>query len=271
MTTDMVIPLLVFSKRFDNYSCMNFIFLMTLLSNSGTLRFLPNAIFNSVSVIVWAIFGLTISSGYKIEHTFYVFAGCIINLISSYSREYYMRREFVLTLRVKGQKEKAERFLYQMLPMYVATELKKGIHGSSKKYEGVTILYSDIKGFTNYSSKSTPDNVVQLLSSLFSAFDRLTDKHQVYKVQTIGDAYVLVGGFPFVGDNLTPAEHADNVVKMALDMLAVIKRIRTNENGHIEMRIGIHTGEIIAGCIGTKQLRYGKENQFFFVFVLFFC
>ncbi len=84
-----------------------------------------------------------------------------------------------------------------MLPRPVAAQLKLGKRRVAQHYEQVTILYSDIKGFTSYSAASTPASVVKLLSGLFSAFDKLTAKHGVYKIQTIGDAYVLVAGLPF--------------------------------------------------------------------------
>ncbi len=167
----------------------------------------------------------------------------------------------MLTLRVKLEKERSEAFLYQMLPRQVATVLR-GVKRDviANKFNDVSILYSDIKGFTKFSASSTPDKVVALLSKLFSAFDLLTDKHRVYKVQTIGDAYVLVGGFPFVdlpeGAGHSPADHADRVIRMGFDMHAAIRAVKPFEiSTPIEMRVGIHTGEIVAGIIGTKQLR----------------
>jgi adenylate cyclase len=118
-------------------------------------------------------------------------------------------------------------------------------------------------GFTNFSAQHSPETVVKLLSFLFSAFDELTDIHRVYKIQTIGDAYVLVGGFPFmevsseVGvKKAKAADFADRVICMAFDMLAVIAIVSREENFGVEMRIGVHTGDIIAGVIGTKQLRF---------------
>jgi adenylate cyclase len=89
-----------------------------------------------------------------------------------------------LTRRVEEEKDRSNQFLFFTLPPFVAKSLREGHYGMSEKFEGVTILYSDIKGFTKYSASSTPENVVQLLSQLFSAFDRLTEYHGVYKVQT---------------------------------------------------------------------------------------
>lgn len=240
-----------------------YIFLITLMSNSGTIRFLPTVILN----IFWTSVYVTVSnlndveSDRKLEDPFFVGCAACINIIATYAREYYLRREFVLTLQVKAEKDKAEGLLYQMLPESVAETLKDGQFGIANEYSGVSLLYSDIKGFTKYSSTAPPEDVVSLLADLFTAFDLLTDKFKVYKVQTIGDAYVVCGGLP-VGDaedieNLDAADHADNTVKMGMGMLEEISKVRTpGERRRVQMRIGIHTGTIIAGCIGTKQLRY---------------
>jgi phospholipid-transporting ATPase len=122
--------------------------------------------------------------------------------------------------------------------------------------------------------------VVKLLSALFTQFDNLTTKHAVYKIQTIGDAYVIVSGFPFctprnpdadaassadatdagaAGSSSpedSPAACALRMMHMAFDMISVIESVRTAEGGRVRMRIGVHTGRLIAGCIGTKTLRY---------------
>ncbi len=90
----------------------------------------------------------------------------------------------MLTYRVRTERDKAEAFLYQMLPRAVARDVKRGLSGIASKFENVTILYSDIKGFTKFSAGASPEQVVQLLSKIFSQFDLLTDKLHVYKVQT---------------------------------------------------------------------------------------
>ena len=100
-------------------------------------------------------------------------------------------------------------------------------------------------------------------SQLFTVFDLLTSKHDVYKIQTIGDAYVLVSGLPFVSD-AKPPEAATNCMLMAIDMLKAVARVRTTEQGAIEMRLGVHTGETTMGVIGQTKLRYdmwGKDAQ----------
>lgn len=270
MVGQLAVPLLLKDRTLDSRTVLAYLFFVTLLSNGGTLRLVPNLLINCLTVAMWAVAShvlaprKTKSESAALVYTWFVIAGCLINLFCSYGRENYQRKDFVMNTRISKQKQVADILLYSMLPKYVAQQLKASVQRISEKYDEATILYSDIKGFTNFASASTPESVVKLLSLLFSAFDALSDVHNVYKVQTIGDAYVLVGGFPFVGEMIvaeggrmpTPADNADKVVRMGFDMLAVIKRVREVEQCPVEMRIGIHTGQIIAGVIGTKQLRY---------------
>jgi magnesium-transporting ATPase (P-type)/class 3 adenylate cyclase len=266
MAASIVVPLTI-DDTLGNRAALRFIFNMTLLSTSATLRFLPNVLINVLGAAAWSYASFVEANtsvegaqhNDQIAFLIFVCAGAFVNLVASYGREFYYRREFLLSEQVFGEKEYAEAMLYSMLPEPVAKQLRAGKLGVAEEFSQVTILYSDIKGFTKYSASSSPENVVTLLHSLFRQFDRLCKVHAVYKVQTIGDAYVLVGGLPFMGDRsqiAEPAEHADNVINMAMDMHEVIFTTRTMEGDRVWMRIGIHSGTIIAGCIGTKQLRY---------------
>jgi class 3 adenylate cyclase len=122
---------------------------------------------------------------------FWVVAGSVINLVSSYGRETYQRREFVLNYRVFKEKEVADKFLYKMIPNTVAETMKAGRKALAETFENVTILYSDIQGFTSYAASSNPENVVKLLSSLFTEFDKLTKELNVYKIQTYVESLIV--------------------------------------------------------------------------------
>ena len=112
------------------------------------------------------------------------------------------------------------------------------------------MLFADIKGFTSYSSQTTPAGVVKMLRLLFEEFDKLCLKYNVYKVYTIGDCYVVLGFTNCYQRNIH--EEAKNVVNMGLAMVETIQRVRENLNFlELDMRIGIHTGTIIGGIIGT--------------------
>jgi class 3 adenylate cyclase len=193
----------------------------------------------------------------------WVLLSLVANVVISFGREFYLRTGFLLTQQVQSESKIADEFLYHMLPRQVALKLREGHKGIAEEFSDLSILYSDIKGFTQYSATSTPENVVQLLSQLFTAFDRLNDQFGVYKIQTIGDAYVCSAGLPFVSTNrnlffrdTSASEHAVSCVRMGLAMLEAVALVRTVEGGTISMRIGIHTGKVVAGVVGTKKLRY---------------
>lgn len=185
--------------HYDSHiTALTYVVYMTILCNSGTVRFGACSIMVVLAVVLYAVCALmsVMETGDVLYFSFLIICVAIINLTSSYGRELSARQEFVLTFRVRREKDKAERLLYAMLPKPVANalrsqdhigggeELKMNLHSRlSLQYNQVTILYSDIRGFTQYSAQNTPEDVVNLLSKLFSSFDRLTVVHQVYKVR----------------------------------------------------------------------------------------
>lgn len=114
--------------------------------------------------------------------------------------------------------------------------------------------YKDMAGFTAYSSKITPTQLVRFLNRMYSAFDEITNKHGVYKVEVIGDAYFVVGGCP----KSDPA-HAHRIALTAIDFLKTLPGLREIAGADINIRIGIHTGSVIAGVVGEKDPRFGRE------------
>ncbi|XP_063438137.1 atrial natriuretic peptide receptor 1-like isoform X4 [Mytilus trossulus] len=152
------------------------------------------------------------------------------------------------------QKKKAEDLLYMMLPKSIANSLIRGESVPAENFESVTIYFSDICGFTALSSESTPFQVVDLLNDLYTTFDTILEKFDVYKVETIGDAYMVVSGLPSRNGNL----HAREVARMSLTLLnAVLSfKIRHRPNEQIKLRIGIHSGSVCAGVVGLKMPRY---------------
>uniref|UniRef100_A0A2C9JTI9 Guanylate cyclase n=1 Tax=Biomphalaria glabrata TaxID=6526 RepID=A0A2C9JTI9_BIOGL len=152
------------------------------------------------------------------------------------------------------EKKKAEELLYNMLPKFVASQLIRGETVSAEWYDGVTIYFSDICGFTAMSAESSPMQVVDLLNDLYTCFDSILESFDVYKVETIGDAYMVVSGLPVRNGNL----HAREIARMSLALLhAVFKfKIRHRPGDQLKLRIGMHSGPVCAGVVGLKMPRY---------------
>ncbi|XP_029022598.1 atrial natriuretic peptide receptor 1 [Betta splendens] len=152
------------------------------------------------------------------------------------------------------EKRKAEALLYQILPHSVAEQLKRGETVQAEAFDSVTIYFSDIVGFTALSAESSPLQVVTLLNDLYTCFDAIIDNFDVYKVETIGDAYMVVSGLPVRNGKL----HGREVARMSLALLEAVRsfRIRHRPNQQLKLRIGIHSGPVVAGVVGLKMPRY---------------
>ncbi|XP_052269891.1 guanylate cyclase 32E-like [Dreissena polymorpha] len=152
------------------------------------------------------------------------------------------------------EKKMTENLLLRMLPRFVAERLKKGEPVVPEVYESVSIYFSDIVGFTALSAESTPMEVVCMLNDLYTCFDAIVENFDVYKIETIGDAYFVVSGLPLRNDDL----HAGEIASMSLRMLQQIKRfkIRHRPNDTLKLRIGLHSGPCVAGVVGLKMPRY---------------
>ncbi|GFT76685.1 atrial natriuretic peptide receptor 1 [Nephila pilipes] len=152
------------------------------------------------------------------------------------------------------EKRKAEDLLYQLLPKSVASQLIRGESVTAEAFDSVTIYFSDIVGFTEMSAESTPMEVVDLLNDLYTCFDSIIENFDVYKVETIGDAYMVVSGLPVRNSNL----HAREIARMSLALLNTVKSFTIRHRPHekLKLRIGLHTGPCAAGVVGLKMPRY---------------
>lgn len=155
------------------------------------------------------------------------------------------------TKELKAEKATSERLLLNVLPAPIAERLKTGESLIVDRFDQVTVLFADIVGFTAMSSRTSPEALVTMLNELFSRFDRLAAKHGIEKIKTIGDAYMVVAGIP-----QPLADHATAMAHMALDMNEAIKEYSTKAGAELQLRIGIHSGSVVAGVIGEKKFIY---------------
>ncbi|XP_043286627.1 atrial natriuretic peptide receptor 1-like isoform X2 [Venturia canescens] len=152
------------------------------------------------------------------------------------------------------EKRKCEELLYQLLPKSVASQLILGQSVIAETYDQVTIYFSDIVGFTSLSAESTPLQVVDLLNDLYTCFDSIIENFDVYKVETIGDAYMVVSGLPMRNG----MNHAREIARMGLALRETVMTfsIRHRPTEQLKLRIGMHSGPCVAGVVGLKMPRY---------------
>ncbi len=146
---------------------------------------------------------------------------------------------------------KTEKLMLNILPKPIADRLKRGEKNIAGSYSEVTILFSDLVGFTKLSTTTTAAELVRLLNDLFSRFDRRAEDLGLEKIKTIGDAYMAVGGLP-----IPRSDHAHICAEMALGMFEDLKEFNQQHNMELNMRIGLNSGPVVAGVIGYTKFSY---------------
>ncbi len=160
-------------------------------------------------------------------------------------------REQAYLKELRLEREKSERLLLNVLPASIAARLKEQEGVIAESFAEATILFADVVGFTQMSARVTPEELVHLLNELFSAFDRLTQRHKLEKIKTIGDAYMVAAGLP-----VRRPDHAEATAEFALDMQAAIEQFNEARGTTLNIRTGINTGPVVGGIIGTSKFIY---------------
>jgi class 3 adenylate cyclase len=217
---------------------------------AGTLRY-----FFAWSVAVLAIFavwlhtqGFTpISRIYTLSNfsTFFVFA-----LYFNWDTDRRARSVFAATRALAAEREKTEALLYNVLPQAVVARLKSG-HAVADSFSDLSVVFADLVGFSSLSKRLSPGHLVRLLNDFFSAADRCAERHGMEKVKTIGDAYLAVCG------GMASAERdARAAVAFARDLVGEVQAMARETGIALEVRIGVHTGPVVGGVIGSTRLAY---------------
>ena len=146
--------------------------------------------------------------------------------------------------------QRSEALLNNILPGSVARRLKDRTT-IADRHEACSVMFADMAGFTSWSAQLEPEELVEHLNSVFTAFDHLAEKHGLEKIKTIGDAYMVAGGVP-----TARADHAEAIADMALDMRDYMRETRMRYGTGLSIRIGIHSGPAVAGVIGLRRFIY---------------
>jgi class 3 adenylate cyclase len=169
---------------------------------------------------------------------------------------FYRRYKFVKKTNsiIEEEKNRSNNLLLNILPEETALELKKNGKVQAKKFESVTVLFTDFEGFTNYAEKLPPEKLVESIDYYFSKFDTIMEKYNLEKIKTVGDAYMCAGGLPF-----PTGDHAYKMTLAALEIARFVdisEELITQNQTHFKIRIGINTGPLVAGVVGIKKFSY---------------
>ncbi|MEO9533231.1 MAG: adenylate/guanylate cyclase domain-containing protein [Crocinitomicaceae bacterium] len=153
------------------------------------------------------------------------------------------------------EKEKSEELLLNILPPLIADQLKVNGKTIPSKYEMATIMFTDFKGFTKFSESRSPEDLVTVIDYYFSNFDKIIDKYPIEKIKTIGDAYLCVSGIPEENPN-----QIEDMINCAKELQAFVRKAQEDDKtvalATLSMRIGIHSGPLVAGVVGTRKFAY---------------
>lgn len=152
---------------------------------------------------------------------------------------------------LKLQQEQTEKLLLNILPKPIAERLQQNQNPIADHFDEVTVLFADLVGFTQFSAHKSPTQLVEILNGIFSEFDRLSELHGLEKIKTIGDAYMVVGGLP-----TARPDHSEAIALLALEMQAALRKFNVKIGESFELRIGIHSGSVVAGIIGISKFSY---------------
>jgi class 3 adenylate cyclase len=170
---------------------------------------------------------------------------------SSYRRYKFAKKTNII---IEEEKNRSQKLLLNILPKKTASELIHKGKVQAKKFSSVTVMFTDFKDFTRYSHDLSPDDLVKSVDFYFSKFDAIIEKYGLEKIKTIGDSYMCAGGLPF-----PTIDHADKILNAALEIVEFMEESRKSMDdqiSHFDIRIGINSGPVVAGVVGTIKFAY---------------
>jgi adenylate cyclase len=171
--------------------------------------------------------------------------------VGIFRRYQYIKKTNII---IEAERKRSDDLLLNILPEETAFELKHNGKVQAKRFESVTVLFTDFEGFTQYAENLSPEKLVESIDYYFSKFDAIIEKYDLEKIKTLGDSYMCAGGLPFPTE-----DHAHKMILVAQEILEFVERSnRENPLNHtrFNVRIGINTGPVVAGVVGTKKFAY---------------
>ncbi|MGE5188947.1 MAG: adenylate/guanylate cyclase domain-containing protein [Gemmatimonadota bacterium] len=186
-----------------------------------------------------------------VSNNFFFVSSIILGMATSYFLEVYIRRVFAQRIRLAQEEEKSNRLLLNVLPREVAAALKEREGAIAEHFDNASILFADVADFASIAARMKPQEVVEFLNGVFSHFDDLAERHDLEKIKTIGDCYMVAAGVP-----RGRHDHARVLVHVGLAMLRYVEGRSFGSAGRISLRIGINSGPVVAGVIGRTKFIY---------------
>jgi adenylate cyclase len=220
------------------------------LITNGVLQ----ALFILVPQLIVTLLGVTLLGGTSFE---------LLNIVSwlgggfgfvvafAYLLDVVNRRAYQLECQLEDEKRRSEALLLNILPVDIATRLKAHEEPLADTHDSVSVLFADLAGFTDISRKMSAKELVDLLNDLFSRFDKLAEQYGAEKIKTIGDAYMVATGLTG-----SVADHAEKIAELALGMRQAFGEFREENDVDLKLRIGVHSGAVVAGVIGRQKFSY---------------
>ena len=182
--------------------------------------------------------------------------GIVVLLLSALAFAMYRRNKYVQQTKkiIEGEQARSEELLLNILPKQTAEELKEKGRVTAKKFESVSVLFTDFVGFTKYAEMLDPEKLVESMDFYYAHFDNIIERYGLEKIKTVGDSYMCAGGLPFEDE-----AHAVKIVNAAREIVDFVEQARkdaTKADVRFDIRIGINSGPVVAGVVGTRKFAY---------------
>jgi len=229
--------------------------ILVMMFNFGFARllFIPSMISGVITGLGYNATALIsgLSSDNLLANDWFLVAALFSGGTITYLLERLFRSQFLITKDLELERARTEALVQNLLPQRIASRLKAGEKIIAESHGEATVLFADLVGFTALTRRLSPGHLVEVLNEIFSLMDELTDRHGVEKIKTIGDAYMVVAGA-----GVTRSNTASGIADFALDMVRAINEYAIKNDFPLAFRVGISTGQVISGVIGTKKLSF---------------